>query len=100
KYSLVGMIAFEGAMLAIGALVISGPRFGAPDLHHGVRVGGAGRVLFGGFLVAIKALTGLHDGFLGVLLSPWLAIAIIGSLVAFYPSARGLQDGESVPRRF
>jgi drug/metabolite transporter (DMT)-like permease len=97
RYSLVGMIAFEGAMLAIGALLISGPRFGAPDHHHGIMLGGAAGVLFGVSDVAIKALTGLHDGLLGVILSPWLAIAIIGSVVAFYASARGLQDGEAVP---
>jgi hypothetical protein len=47
--------------------------------------------------VAIKALTGVHDGVLGILLSPWLLVAIIGSIIAFYASARGLQDGEAVP---
>ena len=73
SYSLAGMIAFEAAMLAIGALLITGPRIGAPDHHHGVMLGGAAGVLFGVSDVAIKALTGLHDGFLGVILSPWLA---------------------------
>ena len=37
-----------------------------------------------------------HSGFFG-LLSPWLAVAIIASVVAFYASARGLQVGEPVP---
>jgi drug/metabolite transporter (DMT)-like permease len=98
SYSLAGMIAFEGAMLAIGALLITGPRFGAPDHHHGVMLGGAAGVLFGVSDVAIKALTGLPgDGLLGILLSPWLFVAILGSIVAFYASARGLQDGEAVP---
>jgi drug/metabolite transporter (DMT)-like permease len=96
SYSLVGMIAFEGAMLAIGALLITGPRFGAPDHHHGVMLGGAAGVLFGVSDVAIKALTGL-DGIVGILVSPWLFVAILGSIVAFYASARGLQDGEAVP---
>jgi hypothetical protein len=92
------MIAFESAMLAVGALLISGPRFGAPDHHHGVMLGGAAGVLFGVSDVAIKALTGLgHHGLFSVLLSPWLAIAIFASIVAFYASARGLQDGEAVP---
>ena len=31
------------------------------------------------------------------MLSPWLAVAVIASIVAFYASARGLQDGEAVP---
>jgi drug/metabolite transporter (DMT)-like permease len=96
SYSLAGMIAFEGAMLAIGALLITGPRFGAPDHHHGVMLGGAAGVLFGVSDVAIKALTGLH-GVAAIVLSPWLLVAILGSIVAFYASARGLQDGEAVP---
>ena len=98
SYSLAGMIAFESAMLVIGALLISGPRFGAPDHHHGVMLGAAAGVLFGVSDVAIKALTGVAgDGFLAILLSPWIFIAILGSVVGFYASARGLQDGEAVP---
>jgi drug/metabolite transporter (DMT)-like permease len=96
NYSLAGMITFESGMLAIGALLITGPRFGAPDHHHGVMLGGAAGVLFGVSDVAIKALTGL-DGVMGILVSPWLFVAILGSIVAFYASARGLQDGEAVP---
>ena len=96
SYSLAGMIAFEAAMLAIGALLITGPRFGAPDHHHGVMLGGAAGVLFGLSDVAIKALTGL-DGIVSIILSPWLFVAILGSIIAFYASARGLQDGEAVP---
>ena len=57
-YSLAGMISFEAGMLAIGALLISGPRLGAPDHHHGVMLGAAAGVLFGVSDVAIKALTG------------------------------------------
>jgi drug/metabolite transporter (DMT)-like permease len=96
SYSLAGMLAFEGGMLVIGALLISGPRMGAPDHHHGIMLGAAAGTLFGVSDVAIKALTGL-DGPLAVLLSPWLGVAILASIVAFYASARGLQDGEAVP---
>jgi drug/metabolite transporter (DMT)-like permease len=95
-YSLAGMIAFEGGMLAIGALLISGPHIGAPDHHHGAMLGAAAGVLFGVSDVAIKALTGAH-GLFGVLGSPWLAVTVLASVVAFYASARGLQDGEAVP---
>jgi drug/metabolite transporter (DMT)-like permease len=95
-YSLAGMLSFEGGMLMIGALLISGPRIGAPDHHHGIMLGAAAGVLFGVSDVAIKALTGLH-GPLEVLLSPWLAVTVLASVVAFYASARGLQDGEAVP---
>ena len=98
SFSVAGMISFEAGMLAIGALLITGPRIGAPDHHHGVMLGAAAGVLFGVSDVAIKALTGLGgEGFLGILLSPWLAVTIIASVVAFYASARGLQDGEAVP---
>jgi drug/metabolite transporter (DMT)-like permease len=95
-YSLAGMISFEAGMLAIGALLISGPKLGAPDHHHGVMLGAAAGTLFGVSDVAIKALTGL-GGIGDVLISPWLAIAAFASIVAFYASARGLQDGEAVP---
>jgi drug/metabolite transporter (DMT)-like permease len=95
-YSLAGMLIFEGGMLAIGALLITGPRMGAPDHHHGIMLGAAAGVLFGVSDVAIKALTGL-GGPLAVIVSPWLIVAILASIVAFYTSARGLQDGEAVP---
>ena len=95
-YSLAGMISFEAGMLAIGALLISGPKLGAPDHHHGVMLGAAAGTLFGVSDVGIKALTGL-GGIGDVLLSPWLAVALIASVVAFYASARGMQDGQAVP---
>jgi drug/metabolite transporter (DMT)-like permease len=95
-YSLAGMISFEAGMLAIGFLLISGPHLGAPDHHHGVMLGAAAGTLFGVSDVAIKALTGL-GGVADVLVSPWLAIAMIASVVAFYASARGMQDGDAVP---
>jgi len=61
-------------------------------------LGAASGVLFGVSDVAIKALTGLGgDGILGILLSPWIGVAIVASVVAFYASARGMQQGEAVP---
>src|ERR687889_131618 len=69
-YSVAGMISFEAGMLAIGALLITGPRIGAPDHHHGVMLGAAAGVLFGVSDVAIKALTGLDGiGIMAVVLS-------------------------------
>ena len=95
-YSLAGMISFEAGMLAIGALLISGPRLGAPDHHHGIMLGAAAGTLFGVSDVAIKALTGL-GGLGDILFSPWLGVAAIASVVAFYASARGMQQGAAVP---
>src|ERR671918_3110309 len=97
SFSVAGMISFEAGMLAIGFLLISGPRIGAPDHHHGVMLGAAAGVLFGVSDVAIKALTGLDGGLVAIVLSPWLAVTIVASVIAFYASARGLQDGEAVP---
>src|SRR6059036_247521 len=92
------MIAFEAGLFFIGGLLIMGPRAGAPAEHHGVMLGAASGVLFGLSDVAIKALTGLVGlhGALG-LASPWFVVALAASIVAFYASARGLQDGEAVP---
>jgi hypothetical protein len=61
-------------------------------------LGAAAGILFGVSDVAIKALTGLagSGGVLG-LVSPWLAVCVAASIVAFYASARGLQDGDAVP---
>jgi drug/metabolite transporter (DMT)-like permease len=96
RFSLPAMIGFEAGMLALGALLISGKKLGAPDHHHGVLLGAAAGILFGVSDVSIKALTGL-DGFLAVAVSPWLLVTIAASVIAFYASARGLQDGEAVP---
>jgi len=98
SFSVGAMVAFEAGLLVIGALLIGGPRMGAPSHHHGVMLGGAAGVLFGVSDIAIKALTGLgSSGVLGIVLSPWMGIAIVASVVAFYASARGMQDGEAVP---
>ena len=99
-FSTPAMIAFEAGLFGIGGLFIMGPRVatGAPVEHHGVMLGAAAGILFGVSDVAIKALTHVvgHAGVM-TLVSPWLFVAIAASIVAFYASARGLQDGEAVP---
>jgi hypothetical protein len=98
RFSVPGMIAFEAGLIAVGALLIIGPRIGAPAHHHGFMLGAAAGILFGVSDIAIKALSGLvgTHGALG-LLSPWLLVTIAASVAAFYASAKGLQDGEAVP---
>jgi multidrug transporter EmrE-like cation transporter len=92
------MIAFEGGMLALGTLLIAGPRLGAPAHHHGAVLGAAAGTLFGVSDVAVKALTGAAaSGPVALLASPWLMIAVAASLLAFLASARGFQEGEAVP---
>jgi drug/metabolite transporter (DMT)-like permease len=98
SFSLSAMIAFEAGLFGLGGLLIMGPRIGGPVQHHGVMLGAASGILFGVSDVAIKALTGIvgDAGVLG-LVSPWMLVAAIASVAAFYASARGLQDGEAVP---
>jgi drug/metabolite transporter (DMT)-like permease len=98
-FSDAAMISFEAGLFGLGGLLIMGPRIGGPSEHHGMMLGAAAGMLFGVSDVAIKALTGIvgAHGALGVLLSPWLAVAVLASIVAFYASARGLQDGDAVP---
>ena len=98
-YSTPGMIAFEAGLLGVGMLLVFSPRFGAHHEHHGVLMGTAAGILFGVSDVAIKAITGGvgSDGLIGGLASPWLITCIAASVLAFYASARGLQQGEAVP---
>jgi len=99
SYSVLAITAFEGGLLALGALLIAGPRvMGAREEHHGLMLGAAAGILFGVSDVAIKAITGVvgMEGLFGVI-TPWTLVAVIASIAAFYASARGLQDGEAVP---
>ncbi len=99
QFSQAAMISFEAGLFGLGALLIMGPRMGGRAEHHGVMLGAASGILFGVSDTAIKALTGITGahGLVGLVLSPWLAVAVLASIVAFYASARGLQDGEAVP---
>jgi multidrug transporter EmrE-like cation transporter len=99
QFSDPAMISFEAGLFGLGGLLIMGPRMGGPVEHHGMMLGAASGILFGVSDTSIKALTGIvgAHGVLGVLISPWLAVAVLASILAFYASARGLQDGEAVP---
>jgi hypothetical protein len=98
-FSAAAMISFEAGLFGLGGLLIMGPRMGGPVEHHGVMLGAASGILFGVSDTAIKALTGITGahGLVGLVLSPWLLVAVLASIVAFYSSARGLQDGDAVP---
>jgi drug/metabolite transporter (DMT)-like permease len=92
------LVAFEVGMLAVGSLLVAAPRLGTPSHHHGAVLGAASGVLFGVSDVAVKALTGIASGGPADLItSPWLAVAVLASCVAFLASARGFQDGDAVP---
>ncbi|HWD64525.1 MAG TPA: hypothetical protein VG405_05080 [Solirubrobacteraceae bacterium] len=97
-FSLPGMIAFEAGLVAVGTLLIMGPRIGAPRHRHGVMFGAASGFLFGVSDISIKAMSGLVNaqGVLGII-SPWLPVALLASVVAFFSSAKSLQDGDPIP---
>ena len=97
-FAVPALLAFEGGMLAMGALLIVVPKLGAPAHHHGAVLGAAAGTLFGVSDVAVKALTGVAaDGPLALIASPWLLTAIIASVLAFLASAKGFQEGDAVP---
>ena len=97
-FSASGMVAFEAGLLGLGALFIIGPRLGGRAEHHGIMLAAAAGILFGVCNLGVKALTGIvgPDGLVGIVLSPWLWVALVGSATAFYASARSLQVGEAV----
>lgn len=62
-------------------------------------LGLAGGLLYGAADVAIKALTGVagRGGVTSVLSSPWLLVAAVSSVAAFFCFQRGLQGGKAIP---
>ena len=91
------MIAFEGAMLVIGAILIGGKHLGMPDHHHGIMLGAAAGVLFGVSDIAIKAPHRRRRHPRRRLARRGSPSPSFASVIAFYASARGMQDGEAVP---
>jgi drug/metabolite transporter (DMT)-like permease len=96
SYSISGMIAFEGAMIFLGALLLISHRVEGLRHRRGLLLGAAAGILFGVSDISIKALTGTVPGDVLSIVSPWTAVAIVASIAAFYASARGLQVGEGV----
>ncbi|HWE11570.1 MAG TPA: hypothetical protein VG325_19645 [Solirubrobacteraceae bacterium] len=98
SFSVPAMIGFEAVLLVVGTLLIMGPRIGVPEEHHGFMLGAAAGILFGVSDVAIKAISGMigAHGAVGFL-NPWTIVALGSSVISFYASAKGLQDGDAVP---
>jgi len=93
-YSEVSMILFEGALVAAGVLLIVLKRSRSGS-QYGVLLGIAAGLLFTVTHVAVKALTGRAPA--EILVSPFLPLAVVCAVVAFFASARSLQIGEAVP---
>jgi drug/metabolite transporter (DMT)-like permease len=97
-YSVAAMLAFEAALAALGVVLILSCRGERAKAHHGVLLGLAAGLLFTITHVAVKALSGKVDTTVAeVLLSPYLYVAILGGVAAFFASARSLQIGPAVP---
>ena len=95
--SLAALIAVEGAIFALGAVLlrISTRRHVRPRAE-GLLLGAAAGALFGVSDVALKWLTQAAPGPLLGLVSPWTLTALIAGVISFYASARSLQIGEAV----
>jgi drug/metabolite transporter (DMT)-like permease len=96
SYSISGMIAFEGAMIFIGTVLVLSHRLERIRHRHGVLLGAAAGILFGVSDISLKALTGTVPGDFLAIISPWTAVAVAASIAAFFSSARALQVGEGV----
>jgi hypothetical protein len=91
------MVAFDLVLLAASVLLLLAPRLRRLRGHDGALIGAASGALFGLSDIAVKALFGVAGhGVATVLLSPWLALALLGGLIAQYVSARSLQTGDAV----
>jgi hypothetical protein len=98
RYSVTGMVGFEGILLTLGIALMMSKQLGIPSRHHGFMLGASAGIMFAASDVAIKAISGEvgAHGILGLFGAP-LGIAVFASVAAFYASAKGLQDGDAVP---
>jgi drug/metabolite transporter (DMT)-like permease len=97
RYAVAALIAVECGVLVVSvAVAVGSGHRRVPSAAEGLLLGTAAGALFGVSDIAIKFL--VDDIASGVLelISPWTAIAVIASVVAFYASARGLQIGPGV----
>jgi drug/metabolite transporter (DMT)-like permease len=97
-YSLPAMIAFEAALVGVGTALILSYRMRSVRSQLGILLGVATGLLFTVTHVAVKAATGKVDaGAAEMVLNPFLLLAVVTAVVAFFASARSLQLGPAVP---
>jgi drug/metabolite transporter (DMT)-like permease len=95
-YSALGMLLFQALVLGLAAVCMASRRVAGGE-RYAIVLGAAAGALFAGSDAALKALTkhvGDH-GFAG-LLTPWLITCVVASVMAFFASARSLQDADAV----
>jgi hypothetical protein len=92
------MIAFECALVGIGTALVLSCRASRARSQVGVLLAASAGLLFTVTHVAVKAMSGRVDvSAAAVVKSPYLLIAVVGGLAAFFASARSLQIGPAVP---
>ncbi|MEA2126390.1 MAG: hypothetical protein QOI80_3172 [Solirubrobacteraceae bacterium] len=96
RYSVAGMILFEGIAIGIGAVLVVSHAIERIPVQRGLLLGIAAGLGFGISDVAIKALSGDLDSGPLALLSPWSAVILIAAAGSFFASARSLQIGDGV----
>jgi hypothetical protein len=97
-YGILAAVAFEGALVGLGFLLMISHRAERVPGGHGNLLGAAAGLLFTVSHIGIKALTGsvsLSDP--ATLLSPWVPLVVAAFVGAFFASARSLQVGQAVP---
>jgi drug/metabolite transporter (DMT)-like permease len=98
EFSATAMIAFESSLVGVGTALIVSCRADRARDQLGLLLGLAAGLLFTMTHVAVKALSGTLDrGWAELVLSPYLLIAVLGGVAAFFASARSLQIGPAVP---
>jgi len=97
-YSLLGLVAFELALIGLGAFLILQSRGGGRERSRaGIYLGIASGLLFTVTHVATKAIGHHSDGGpLAVLATPFPYLVVACGVVAFFASARSLQIGDGV----
>src|SRR5215212_5469641 len=96
RFSVPAMIAFESALVLVGIVLLIPVSARGPRAHSGLTLGIAGGLLVGVSDVAVKGLAHTVPADLLALLSPWTAVALLASILAFFAVARGLQVGEAI----
>lgn len=97
QYSALTMIAFESGLVGLGTVLLLAHRSPRASGREGPLLGVAAGLLFTVTHVAVKAMTGKVDnGLVELLISPFLPVAILGGIAAFFISARSLQLGPAV----
>lgn len=96
-YSFAALLAFEAALVGIGAMLLHRGSTAPDHRRSGVMLGIAAGIMMGVGNVSTKALTGgVADSGLLALVSPWSVLTVCAGLLAFFALARGLQIGPPI----